>query len=195
MRYDAPPFELGHTYFEGSTADATAHTELEGKIWMFEDIDYSQAGSAKPYRTGRYRYMMIARNASGGTTLTKKLLAKMKVDGSGKEFAGQVIALATTVGELCYPIDEFLSAAVPVDDLFWICVGGPATVTSAAAGDTNISIASFVIPSTGGKCIDQDTTVAAGAATFAQIQGAVGRAITAVNAINTDFLIDVTRKI
>jgi hypothetical protein len=43
--------------------------------------------------------------------------------------------------------------------------------------------------------IDQDVTVAAGAATFNQNQGAVGRAIQAVNAINTDFLIDVIPKV
>ena len=33
-----------------------------------------------------------------------------------------------------------------------------------------------------GTVIDQDTTVAAGAATFNQIQGAIGRALEAVNA-------------
>lgn len=196
---DAPPFELGHTYFEGSTPDSTAHTELEGKVWMFEDHDLSATnattGSAKNHRTGRYRYMMIVRNASGSALAAKKALCKMKTDGSAKEFAGQVMGLAGTVGEVCYPGDEWLSGTVPANDLFWVCVGGPATVVTAGAGDTNIATGAYVIPDTGGVVVDQDVTVAAGSATFAQIQGAVGRAILGVNGTATDILIDVTRRV
>ena len=192
-RNDAPPFELGHTYFEGSTPDAAAHVELEGKTYVFEDINYAASGSTKPHRTGRYRKMMIVRNASGGTLVAKRI-AKMKTDGTGVEFAGQVMGYATTVGERGYPIDEFVVGTIAANELFYVCVGGPAKVTSAAAGDTNISIGSYVIPSTDGKVIDQDVTVAAGAATFNQAQGAIGAAIEAVNAINTDFLIDVTMR-
>lgn len=196
MRYDSPPFELGHTYFEGGTPDANKGASLEGKVYMFEDLDYSVAGSAKPHRTGRYKYMMIVRNVSGGALTVAKRACKMKADGSSAyEYAGQIVAQATTVGELCYPGDEFLSGTVADDDLFYVCVGGPATVTSGAAGDTNISIGNYVIPTADGKFIDQDVTVAAGSATFNQVQGAVGRALTAVNAINTDFIIDVQRRI
>ena len=193
-RNDSPPFELGHTYFEGSTPDATAHKELEGKTWVFEDINYAASGAAKPNRTGRYRTMMIVRNASGGNLVAKRI-GRMKSDGTGVEYSGQVMGYADTVGQLGFPIDEFVIGNIASNDLFWVCVGGPAKVTSAAAGDTNISIGQFVIPSTDGKVIDQDVTVAAGSATFNQIQGAVGRAIEAVNAISTDFLIDVTPKI
>lgn len=193
-RNENPPFELGHTYFEGSTPDATAHTELEGKTWEFEDIDYSAAGGAKPCRTGFFRKMMIVRNLSG-STLTKKRIAKMKPDGTGYEYGGQVSGYADTVGQLGFPIDEFLSTTVPANDLFWVCVGGPAMCTTAAAGDTNIATGAMVIPSTDGKVIDQDVTVAAGAATFNQTQGAIGRALLAVNATDTNILIYVTPKV
>lgn len=191
-RDEAPPFELGQTYFQGNTPDTTVANHLLGKIWTFEDINLNASGSGgtmKPRRMGAPRRMMAVRNTSGGALLPKRI-ARMKVDGSLYEFTQEIVGYADTVGQLGFPIDEFLPpAGVADDDIFWVCVGGPATVTSAAAGDTTISIGSFVIPSTDGKVIDQDTTVAAGAATFNQIQGAIGRAIVAVAAINTDFLI------
>lgn len=195
-RNENPPFQRGQTWQMGNTPAVTDAMNLVGKTWLFEDLDYNASmatsGSAKPARTNRYVKCMIVRNTSGGALLPK-LIAKMKTDGSGKEFCAEIMGYATTVGELGFPIDEFLPAAgVPANALCWVVVGGPATVTSAAAGDTTIGIGERVIPTTGGKVVEQDDTVAAGAATFAQVNGVIGIAITAVAAINTDFLIDVT---
>lgn len=193
------PFPRGKTYYEGNipllpsgSVDLQAHIELEGKTFTIEDIDFSVSSGAKPYRTGKYVTLMVVRNVNG-SALLPKLIAKMKTDGSAKEFAGQIMGYATTVGELGYPIDEFLPAAgVANNDLFYVVIGGPAKVTSAASGTTTLTPGLFAIPTTGGKVVAQDMTVAAGTATFAQIQGAIGRAIENVAAINTDFLIDVT---
>lgn len=185
------PFEIGATYFAGQTPDTTVGIQLEGKVYEVEELDYSAGGGTKPQLSGRYKKVMVVRNLAGSAVLPK-LIAKMKTDGSGYEYLGQVMGYAGTVGEKGYPIDEFLPAAgAPANDLFYVVIEGMAKVTTAATGDTNISIGSFVIPTTGGVVIDQDTTVAAGAATFAQIQGAIGRAVTAVNAISTDFYINV----
>ncbi len=196
-RNEAPPFELGQTYFQGNTPDTTVGNHLLGKVWVFEDINLAASGTGgtmKPRRTGVYRYMMAVRNTSGGLLVPKRV-AKMYVAGSLYEFTQEVSGYATTVGELCFPIDEFLpSSGVADDDIFWVCVQGPAKVTSGAGGDTTVAIGEYVIPTTDGKVIGQDTTVAAGAATFAQVFGAVGVAITAVAAINTDFIILVTPK-
>jgi hypothetical protein len=203
MMQNSLPFPRGGTLAGGDAATITTNlthtdaTSILGKTWVIEDINWAATSppGSKPRRSGRDVRVMAVRNVSGATLLPKRV-AKMKVDGSSLEFLGQISGYATTVGELCYPIDEFLpSTGVLANDIFYLVVGGPATVTTGAAGDTNISIGSFVIPTTDGKVIDQDVTVAAGAATFNQNQGAVGRAIQAVNAINTDFLIDVIPKV
>lgn len=195
-RNESPPFELGQTYFQGNTPDTAVGNHLLGKTWVFEDIDLAASGTGgtmKPRRTGHYKKMMAVRNTSGGLLIPKRVV-KLKADGSGYEYGMEVDGYGETVGQLCFPVDEFLPAAgVADDDIFWICVGGPALVTSAAAGDTNISIGSFVIPSTDGKVVDQ-VVAEDDADIFPQIQGGVGRAIKAVNAINTDFLIYVTPK-
>ncbi len=196
-RDEAPPFELGQTYFQGNTPDTTVGNHLLGKVWIFEDINLTASGTGgtmKPRRTGVYRHMMAVRNTSGGLLVPKRV-GKLYVAGSLYEITQELSGYGTTVGELCFPIDEFLpSAGVADDDICWICVQGPAKVTSGAAGDTTVAIGEYVIPTTDGKVIGQDTTVAAGAATFAQTFGAIGFAITAVAAINTDFIICVTPK-
>ena len=195
MKTEDLPFPLGQTYSQGvGTPAATDGADLEGKEYWVESIAPANAGeTVKQYLTGRPKKVRIVRNESGGT-LAGKLLAKMKTDGSAKEFMSQVMGLAGTVGEHCYPIDEFLVSTVPNHDLFYIVIEGPAKVTTAGAGDTNIAVGNYVIPSTSGTVIDQDTTVAAGSATFNQIQGAVGRCVTAVNGTATDFYIEVTKK-
>jgi|GEM_PF-4432150 len=185
------PFEIGTTYFQGATASATEAASLEGKVYEIEAYNLSSGDAVKPLLTGRPKRVMIVRNSSGGALVGKRI-AKMKTDGSAYEFLGQVSGYATTVGEHGYPIDEFLST-VPANDLFYVVIGGLAKVTSGPSGDTNIGIGNYVIPTTDGKAVDQDVTVAAGAATFNQAQGAIGRAVTAVNGINTDFYIEVCR--
>ncbi len=185
------PFPRGQTYY--TTPDATSHDDICGKIYCIEDINFAQAGQVTTLRTGRYVYLMAVRNVTGSAMLPK-LLARFKVDGAGNQFLYEVNGYADTVGQIGYPIDEYLPAAgVADDDIFYIVIGGPATVTTAAAGDTNISIGSMVVPSTGGKVVDQATSED-DADIFPQIQGAIGRAVVAVNAINTDFLIDVQRR-
>lgn len=187
------PFELGATYFGGNTPSTTDGNQILGKTFVVEDNDYSTSPIAG-VRTGRYKKIMAVRNTAGSALLPKRI-ARMKSDGSAYEYLTEAMGYADTVGQLGYPIDEFLPAAgVADDDIFYVVVEGMATVTSAAAGDTNISIGQFVIPSTDGKVIDQDVTVAAGSATFNQIQGAIGRAVTAVNGTSTDFKICVTAK-
>lgn len=185
------PFPRGSTFYQATPTDTSAHAkDLEGKEYVDNDMNYGNADYAG-YRTGREVRLRIVRNVTGSAMLPKRI-ARMKVDGTAYEFAGQVNGYADTVGQIGYPIDEFLPAAgVADDDLFYVVIKGPAMCTTAAAGDTNISTGSKVIPSTDGKVIDQDTTVAAGAATFNQIQGAIGRAILAVNATDSNILIDV----
>jgi hypothetical protein len=202
-RDEAPPFELGQTYFQGNTPDTAVGNQLLGKIWTFEDIDLNASGTGgtmKPRRTGCYRHMMAVRNTSGGLLVPKRL-GLMSVSGSLYEFTQEISGYADTVGQVGYPIDEFLPAAgVADDDIFWVCVGGPAMVQTDASGDTNIGIGKYVIPATTGYIVEQNLAVSDGqdttfAALFNQIQGAVGRTILAVNATHADCFIYVAPKL
>ena len=199
-RDGTPKFGRGQTYYGGAVptaaADLIAHADLEGKTWKFEDVDYSVAGT-KSVRSGKYVTCMLVRNVHSTVILPSDVVV-FNVAGSGVEYLGQVKKAIPTLGQRVAVADEFLPAAgVAVNDLFWVVIAGPTMVKTDTAGDTNISIEDYVIPgaTTAGRVIGQDTTVAAGAATFAQIQGALGRAVKAVNATSTLFLIDVDPKI
>lgn len=189
------PFQRGHTYYEGSTPPTSSlHPELEGKCYTIED-ETSNVGVVG-HRTGKSVRLMVVRNVSAAAIHPKEV-CEIKNNGTAKEFCGQVSGIAATVGELCYPADEYLPAAgAAINDLFYVVVEGPATVTSDSAGDTTVNPGEWVIPGAGtaGRVIGQDITVAAGAATFNQIQGAIGRCITPVAGVSTDFLIDVVPK-
>lgn len=196
MKFEDLPFPIGGTFGDGATVAVTDGLQYEGKEYWVEPVSPGggTGGILDTYITQKPKKVRIVRNLSGGALLPKTI-AKMKTDGTLLEFFSQVMGNATTVGEVGYPIDEFLPAAgVAANDLFYIVVEGPAKVKSAGAGDTTISIGSMVIPSTAGRVIDQDTSVAAGAATFNQIQGAIGRAAQACAAIDTDFYIDVLKR-
>lgn len=187
------PFALGTTYFEGRTPVTTEASGLEGRTYVVQATEVDSSTGVQPELTGRYKKVMVVRNSSAAVALPKKI-AKMKTDGSGKEYLGEIMAYADTVGELGYPVDEFLPAAgAPINDLFYVVVEGIAKVIS--TGAATIGIGEFVIPSTAGAVTEQNIAVAAGADTFNQIQGAIGRAVTAAAAVaNTEFYICVGGK-
>ncbi len=196
-RDENPPFprgQVGTYYSDPATIDTTGGAQLEGTEWWFEDLDLSLSAGVgtAPTRSGRKVKCRVVRNTSSAAMLPKRVVTHKTTNKT--TFAGQVGGYAATVGTdpVAGVVDEFLPAAgAAVNDLFYIVVQGPSKVTTAGAGDTNMAAGVFVIPSTAGTVIEQDTTVAAGAATFNQIQGRVGQTMEAVNAISTDVMIDV----
>lgn len=198
-RNEALPFPRGKTLFEGSPPrlangdlDPNAGKDVEGRIYVIDDIDFSGAG-VKAMRSNRAVMVMAVRNVSGAAALPK-LLSKMKVDGSAYEFLSQIVSQAPTLGDLAFPADEFLPAAGAVDgDIFYIVVGGPAKCITDSAGDTNIPTGAYVVAGggTAGHVVQQDSNPSAGTATFVQLNGAVGIAVLGVNATSTAILVDV----
>ncbi len=200
-RSENPPIGRGQTmdWYDdetpGSSINATGGAHLEGKEWMFEDLDYANLSNGiAPARSGKFVFCRLVRNKSGAALLPKRF-AQYKADGTTADiFGGQVSGYGDTVGQVGGVVDEFLPAAgVPNNALFWLVVEGPTIMTTAASGDTNIGLGVMVIPSTDGKVIEQNTGVAAGAATFNQIQGAIGRSLLAVNATDSDIPVYVRR--
>lgn len=199
MYGNAPPFARGdfgaalELSSTGTSVNTTERGNLEGSEWQFEDNDYSTQVNGTRCTTPVT--VRIVRNVNT-TVLLPKRFVKFKSDSTNARIYGNQVDGYGTIGLAGGVVDEFIpSTGVPVGELFQLVVEGPTTVTSDTQGDTTISVGSMVIPGTtgDGKVIDQDTSVAAGANTFAQVNGALGRCKQAVTTTNTDFMIHMRR--
>lgn len=203
-KHENLPFPVGQTFFGDQTPDTAVGGHLEGKEYEIEDLDYSATGGAKPHRTGRLRTMRIVRNTSGISLLPKRLAILETT--AGKDAVGQVDGYSRlTAAGNCFPIDEFLpSTGVAANDLFYVCVGGPATVLTALEGDANNvhSVGGWVVAltavtsqsTTAGRVKPQDLTGAT-SVLGNEVQHRLGRALSARTTANTgaDLLVDVTK--
>ncbi len=176
----------------GQTVSTTGGANREGQEFKYEDLAYNLTtpGGVTPVRSGKHVIRRIVRNAHATAYAKPKEFWQFKTDGSTADvYGGQISAIGTTVGQNGALVDEFLPAAgAPPGSLLLVVIEGPAKAMSATTGDTTISIGSSVIPGAAGQLIDQDTSVAAGAATFAQ-QRTVGIALETVTTTNTDFMV------
>lgn len=201
-RDENPPFDRGHTYYDGETIDTNnlGGENLEGKEWVFEDVN-PNTGVA---RTGRSVRCRIVRNASGINLLPKRI-AQLDTTTAGN-YPGTALGYVNTTAGEGFPIDEYLpSAGVPNGDLFWIVIDGPAVVTTAVEADlTNvIAIGGWVVGvtaaasthvTTAGRVMRAATTGATNVLRQT-IQNRIGRAMSAKTTANTnvDLLIDCGR--
>lgn len=200
-RDEAPPFERGQTFYGGGTIDSNnLDPSLEGKEWVFDDLDLTVTG-AKTKRSGKKVRCRCVRNVGAAALLPKRLVSFV----AGTTYGKRVDGYADTTAEEAYPVDEFLPAAgVPVNDLFWIVVEGPATVlTDLAGADNNVINAGGVIvaltgatsgATTAGRVAPQDLTGAT-AVLAKQIQNRIGVALSSKTTANTnaDLLIEVKK--
>lgn len=202
-RDENPPFNRGETFFGDrtiSSQDITDTAYLEGKEWVFEDLNYNAAGQTKPVRSGRPVKCRVVRNNSAGALLPKRLASFQLTAGN---YPKAVDGYADTTAELSYPVDEFLpSAGAQQYDLLWIVIEGPATVLTDLAGGANnvVNVGDRVVALTGatsgattaGRVAPIDLTGAT-ALLANQILNFVGRAVSAKTTGNTnaDLLVDV----
>ncbi len=143
-RNENPPFDRGQTYYGGATIDSNdlGGLSLEGMEFEFEDLNYAlptAGGGAKPARTNRKVRVRVVRNVGAAALLPKRLVTFQLTAGF---YGCRVDGYATTTAQRAFPVDEYLPAAgVPVNDLFYIVVRGPATVlTSLAALGQSIAV-------------------------------------------------------
>lgn len=199
MNSDAPPFPRGQTgtYISDATAgtiDATGGGHLEGMEYDFEDLDFSVQLGAGAQRSGRRVRCRIVRNKSGGLLLPKKAVKPYTAAAAKGDVFSETDGYAALGDPILGIVDEFLPAAgVAANELFWVVTRGPSTCLTDSAGDTNFGVGKVLVPGggTAGNLVEQDVTVAAGSATFNQLQSAVGRAMEAVNATATAVMVDV----
>lgn len=177
----------------GQTVSTTGGANREGQEFRYEDLAYNLTSPSgiTPVRSGKAVIRRIVRNANSSVYAKPKEFWAFKLDGATADVYGsQIAAPATTVGQLGALVDEFLPAAgAAPGSLLLVTIEGPAKAITATTGDTNISIGASVVAGAAGNVIDQDVSVAAGAATFNQQRGAIGIAMEAVNATSTDIMI------
>lgn len=182
-RDETPTFDRGKTYFDGRTitaADVAATKHLEGQEKVFEDIDYSAGPFTRTLRSGRKVRCRCVRNNSGIALLPKRLVT---MEATAGDWGKRVDGYADVNAERAYPVDEFLvSTGVPVDDLFWIVVEGPAMCSTAleANGDNVIAV---------GDRLTSQTAATSGATTAGRVkkQAALSAATSGVVDFTTIF--------
>lgn len=213
-RNENPPFGRGETFYNGGTIDSNnlGGTQLEGKEFVFEDVQYNVSGQvgAKPNRTNRYVRCRIVRNVGAVALLPKQCVTFQK---TALVYGARVDGEVRLDAERTYPIDEWLPAAgCPVNDLCYVVVEGPATVrTSLGADATNVfNVGDGVIAltaatsgaTTAGRVQPQLNYWAGVANALTSIQSAtvpnsimnlIGRALSAATTANTnsDLLVEV----
>lgn len=203
MRLENPPFPRGETFYNGLSIDSTnlGGLQFEGAEWEFEDVQINAGVGAKPNRTNMKVRCRCVRNVAAIALQPKRLVTFQLTAGM---YGSRVDGYATTTAQRGFPVDEYLPAAgVPVNDLFWIVVAGPALVLTPldAGSDNVINVGDAVVAltaatsgaTTAGRVYTQDLTGATSLLAN-QVQDRVGYALSAVTTGNTgaNLLIEVT---
>lgn len=196
-RDENPPFSRGETYYNGGTIDTAdlGGLNLEGKEWVFEDAD----GNTGVSRSSRSVKCRVVRNTAAIALLPKRV-ARFEL--GANEYGSRVDGYATATAAEGFPIDEYLGAAgVPVNDLCYIVVEGPAVVLSGltdfgavvAPGDWLVAITGATSGATTSGRVALQVLTGATAALADQVQNRIGRALSAATTANTntDLLIHV----
>jgi hypothetical protein len=185
--YENLPFARGNTY---GTTDTAVGTHLEGREYIHLDNEYG---------TGKYVKVRIVRNSAAAALLPKRVA---QLDAAAGTVGRKATGYTTTSAAQGYVIDELLPAAgVAVGDLFYVVVEGPTVAkTDLAGADNNVIAAGTFLhaltAATSGATTAGRVYVAAFTGATAvlagQVQGVIGRALSARTTANTnaDLLID-----
>jgi hypothetical protein len=145
-RDENPPFSRGETFYNGGTIDTNdlGGENLEGKEYVFEDVNPT-TGVARSSRPVRVR---VVRNTAAIALLPKRVA---RFEAGANEYGSRIDGYATTTAAEGYPIDEYLpSAGVPVNDLCYIVVEGPAVVlTSLSDLSADVAVGAWMVAITG----------------------------------------------
>jgi hypothetical protein len=185
---DAPPFQRGDTFYNGSAIDAASlgGAEYLAREYNIPDLDYSVQG-AKPHRTNRVNTLRAVRNASGVALLPKRtvaLTADTPTSGGGK-----ASGFTTADFQRGFLVDEFLPAAGAVaNDIFYIVVKGVAKGRSRAVGAVAIAIGDRLYASSDGRLAEET------GATLDEATNYIGRALSAAVANDVDVTVDVGKE-
>lgn len=154
-RDECPPFARGETYYNGGTIDTTnlGGPNLEGREYTFEvNAPDDPAGTDT---SGRQVRVKVVRNVSG-VNLKGARLAHFSA-ASTAPYETQVDGYTILPGDRpAGVIDEFLPpAGVPNNDLFYLVISGPTSVTNTTTA-TTFAIGDRLVPATAGATAGDD---------------------------------------
>lgn len=144
------PFDLGNTHFEGTVSTDYPANELIGREFVVEDVDYD--GDPVADGTGFCRTVRIVKAGAAISNIGKLC---MESGTAANEFGRVMDNLTNGAGDVGFPVDySYLTTAdLVLNDLFYVCVKGPAELTASAA----ISIADDVTATSSGKIVSTTT--------------------------------------
>lgn len=171
-------------------SEATGFDSQAGREWCFKDLDYGQA--TQPHRSQHDVRCRLVKNSSG-VALLPGYAVSFKADTNRSEVDGYA---RTTAQSGIAIVDEFLpSDGVPDGEYFWVALdGGPAMCKMPASEVADVSEDDILVAltaaasthsTTAGRVTKQDLTGATDVLAN-QIQGAIGRALSAVSSSSTN---------
>jgi hypothetical protein len=185
---DTLPFPRGSTFYNGGTIDSASLSgeQFEGADFEFPDMDYSVGGGVMTLRSNRTVRCRILRNKSSGALLPKRF-CKPNYGASTNQLKFGSVSGYCGAGDVGFVLDEYLpSAGCPDNDLAWFVVKGPSKVTTAGAGDTNFAAGDTLKSAANGLIVQADESQTGESLKI------VGRSMETINAISTDFVMDVS---
>lgn len=132
MASKALPFPRGRTLsddLDNLTLSDTWYQHLEGKEFEVEDTVNG---------TGEKVILRVVKNDTGSAiTVAKKF---MRFNTNAEDFGRRIAGVANAEGMFCVPMDDAYTVGdtIPDDDLFYVVVKGPVSVTT-AAGSVSLS--------------------------------------------------------
>lgn len=162
--YDDPPFDMGQTLGVTSTDDGKGWV---GVVKVFPDYN-PQTGNI---RSNRLKKCIAVRNLSGQT-----LRAKRAVAFSAGSFSAVSGYTRLTNDQVAGVVDEYLSAGVAPNDVFWVTIDGPTELIASGQVAVGDALAAVTAHTTNGT--DSAGTGGYGATvsvTVAPQRGYIGR--------------------
>lgn len=164
------PLQLGDWWSADTTRGITLDSTALGRIY-FSKGDGGVSGS---YKTNTERLIMIVKNASG-TTLARNMAVKFAVAATG-DFMQDISGLAGANERVAGIVEDGYTAGVPDGAYFRLVIEGEHYAQYHGSSDSQVATVPGepLVCAGSGKVYGQDVAVAAGSATFGQVNGVLG---------------------
>lgn len=169
------PLAYGNYLEADTTRGITLDTNMLGRIY-YDRGEARQGLASATYQTGEPRYIMVVKNASGGT-LARNMAVAFATAATGDFFAN-ITGLGSANGRIAGFVEDGYLNTVPNGAYFRLVVEGLHYAQYYGLSDSQVATVPGepLVCAGSGKVYGQDVAVAAGSATFGQTNGVLGYA-------------------
>lgn len=166
------PLQQGGWWTADTTRGITLDEDCLGNVYL----DVGVGGPSGSYKTNKPRAVMLVKNASGGV-LSRNLCVTF--DDETLEFMRYIDAVGGANERIAGVVEDGYTAGVPDGAIFRLVIEGEHYCIYHGSTDTQVATipGEPLVCAGSGKVYGQDAGVAAGAATFAQVNGVMGYAM------------------